>query len=400
MRQEKKKLKKRNRQTIDIMAKEGDRVRFLNAIGGGIIRRIDGKTVYVEDDDGFESPFLLKDVVVVMPAGHEAAVKGAKILFDQKAFDDGKKEISENKVEKSVSELKEEKPMPVEETSHGDVPSVILAFEPHDIKKLGTTKFTGVIVNDSNYYLDFILLRRADDERGWQMVFQGTVNPNELMDVAVLTSDELPDYERIVLQGFAYKKDKTFSVLPPLNVKRKLDMTKFHKLHCFRQSRYFDGEVLEYPLITGGLQVNQPVFDADEIKESILKKTPDKELSKELSKKYRVDNGKKNEKKDESAANPFKLLPLIEVDLHIGELTDTTAGMEPKDMLELQLDVVRKTMSAHSRRKGQKIVFIHGKGEGVLRKAVLELLKKEYPKADLQDASFREYGFGATLVTV
>ena len=57
-------------------------------------------------------------------------------------------------------------------------------------------------------------------------------------------------------------------------------------------------------------------------------------------------------------------------------------------------------MTQHLRRKGQKIVFIHGKGEGVLRKAVIELLKKDYPKAELQDASFREYGFGATLVTI
>ena len=88
------------------------------------------------------------------------------------------------------------------------------------------------------------------------------------------------------------------------------------------------------------------------------------------------------------------------MDLHIGELTDTLTGMEPKDMLEMQLGEVRKTMNAHSKRIGQKIVFIHGKGEGVLRKAVLELLKKEYPKAELQDASFREYGFGATLVTI
>ena len=74
--------------------------------------------------------------------------------------------------------------------------------------------------------------------------------------------------------------------------------------------------------------------------------------------------------------------------------------MENKDMLQLQLDTVRKTMREHSKRKGQKIVFIHGKGDGVLRKAVRDLLKKEWPKADLQDASFQEYGFGATLVTV
>ncbi|MDE5552388.1 MAG: Smr/MutS family protein [Muribaculaceae bacterium] len=88
------------------------------------------------------------------------------------------------------------------------------------------------------------------------------------------------------------------------------------------------------------------------------------------------------------------------MDLHINELVDTTAGMNNSAMLEMQLDVVRKTMDAHSRRIGQKIVFIHGKGEGVLRKAVLSLLKKEYPSATLQDASFREYGFGATLVTI
>ena len=57
-------------------------------------------------------------------------------------------------------------------------------------------------------------------------------------------------------------------------------------------------------------------------------------------------------------------------------------------------------MKENSGRIGQKLVFIHGKGEGVLRKAVLELLRKEFPKSELQDASFREYGFGATLVTI
>ena len=47
-----------------------------------------------------------------------------------------------------------------------------------------------------------------------------------------------------------------------------------------------------------------------------------------------------------------------------------------------------------------QVVFIHGKGEGVLRKAVLDELKRKYKNCEAQDASFREYGFGATLVTV
>ena len=380
--------------------KVGDRVRFLNATGGGTVTRIDGKTVYVEDEDGFESPFLQKDVVVVMPAGHEAAVKGSNIMFDQKAFDEGREKVSpprspqggrvgEDRKEGKVGE--DEKVGGIdeqfEETEYGDKPTFLLAFEPGNIKRLGDTRFTGVLVNDSNYFLDFTFLKRAKDDRGWELVFQGTVNPNELIDLVIVTHEELPEFGRIALQGVAYKKDKAFSMLPPVNVNRRLDLTKFHKLHCFRESRYFDSQVLEFPLVSGGDAVAQPDVEKD--------------LAKELSKKYKTDTkGKGNEVRKPDIPSATKKLPLVEVDLHIGELLDTLTGMEPKDMLEVQLEEVRKTMRAHQKRIGQKIVFIHGKGEGVLRKAVLDLLKKEYPKAELQDASFREYGFGATLVTV
>ena len=50
--------------------------------------------------------------------------------------------------------------------------------------------------------------------------------------------------------------------------------------------------------------------------------------------------------------------------------------------------------------KEQKIVFIHGKGDGVLRKAILQELKYKYKNYESQDASFREYGFGATMVII
>lgn len=386
------------------MAKTGDRVRFLNAIGGGVITRIEGKTAYVEDEDGFESPILLKDVVVVLPAGHEAAVKGSKIMFDQKAFDAGKeaenvksKESADNRVKRIEEEKGMEVSIPVEETSHGDNPTILLAFEPDNIKNLSKTRFAGVLVNDSNYFIDFIFLNRSNEDRGWEMVFHGTVNPNELIDVAVLSHEDLPAYGKVALQGVAYKKDKAFSLMPPLNVTRKLDLTKFHKLHCFRESKYFDGQVLEFPLISLGEAVAQIEIDPAKLEEGI-KTVPDKQMVKELKEKF--GGNKHSERNQNDSGNPFKKLPLVEVDLHIGELTDTLSGMEPKDMLEMQLKEVRKTMEAHSKRKGQKIVFIHGKGEGVLRKAVLDLLKKQYPKAELQDASFREYGFGATLVTV
>ena len=57
-------------------------------------------------------------------------------------------------------------------------------------------------------------------------------------------------------------------------------------------------------------------------------------------------------------------------------------------------------MTAHRNAIGQKFVFIHGKGEGVLRRALLDELRRKWPGCDVQDASFQEYGFGATQVTI
>ena len=91
---------------------------------------------------------------------------------------------------------------------------------------------------------------------------------------------------------------------------------------------------------------------------------------------------------------------IVEVDLHINELLDTTAGMNNTDMLNVQLGKFRETMEQYRSKKEQKIVFIHGKGEGVLRNAILQELKTKYKKCPCWDASFKEYGFGATMVTI
>ena len=46
--------------------KVGDKVRFLNSTGGGVVRSFKGKDqVLVEDEDGFEVPVLIRECVVV-----------------------------------------------------------------------------------------------------------------------------------------------------------------------------------------------------------------------------------------------------------------------------------------------------------------------------------------------
>ena len=45
--------------------KKGDYVRFLNDVGGGHVSRIEGKMIYVEDEDGFERLAPASELVVV-----------------------------------------------------------------------------------------------------------------------------------------------------------------------------------------------------------------------------------------------------------------------------------------------------------------------------------------------
>lgn len=90
----------------------------------------------------------------------------------------------------------------------------------------------------------------------------------------------------------------------------------------------------------------------------------------------------------------------IVVDLHAHEVLETTAGMSNGDILRYQLRIMRDTLEQHKNNRGQKIVFIHGKGQGVLRQAVVNELRHYYPHLPYQDASFSEYGYGATQVTM
>lgn len=91
---------------------------------------------------------------------------------------------------------------------------------------------------------------------------------------------------------------------------------------------------------------------------------------------------------------------VVVVDLHIEALLDSTAGMQSVDILNYQLKKFRETLAAYAGKNGQKIVFIHGKGEGVLRHAIINDLHYRYKKYNYQDASFQEYGYGATQVTI
>jgi len=94
-----------------------------------------------------------------------------------------------------------------------------------------------------------------------------------------------------------------------------------------------------------------------------------------------------------------RTLPSLEVDLHIHHLTNSTRGMTKHDLLNLQLDTAKRQLEFAIRKRIQKIVFIHGVGEGVL-KMELEYLFSRYNNVKFYDADYKKYGLGATEVYV
>lgn len=90
--------------------------------------------------------------------------------------------------------------------------------------------------------------------------------------------------------------------------------------------------------------------------------------------------------------------PALEVDLHIHQLTNSSKGMTNYDMLTLQLDTAKRQLEFAIRKRIQKIVFIHGKGDGVL-KLELEYLFGRY-NVKFYEANYQKYGLGATEVYI
>ncbi|MGB0878987.1 MAG: Smr/MutS family protein [Polaribacter sp.] len=110
-------------------------------------------------------------------------------------------------------------------------------------------------------------------------------------------------------------------------------------------------------------------------------------------------NQKINEKtKTKSAFIKNKNQVILEVDLHIHQLTKSTKGMDNYDMLSLQIDTARHKIEFAIQKRISKIVFIHGVGQGVL-KSELQFLLKKYP-VKYYDASYQKYGLGATEVYI
>jgi len=102
--------------------------------------------------------------------------------------------------------------------------------------------------------------------------------------------------------------------------------------------------------------------------------------------------------KENKSVIKIKKETVLEVDLHIHNITRSNRYMSNSDMLLAQINVAKTKINSAIKNKISKVVFIHGIGQGVLKSEILKLLKK-YP-VEINDADYKKYGRGAMEVKI
>jgi dsDNA-specific endonuclease/ATPase MutS2 len=188
--------------------------------------------------------------------------------------------------------------------------------------------------------------------------------------------------EKVLVQLIAFNKTGN-KPMHPLHVELSIQTTWFFRNAKYKQNAFFHEESILYEL------TENPMAQAVErlTPESIQKVIKQQALLGQEVDKSLIAKKKKERFPEEKI-----------VDLHIHEIVEEEAGLKSGEMLELQMAKFEEELNACLKSPTKKIVFIHGVGNGKLKHELRKRLERKYPKLQFQDASFAEYGWGATLV--
>ncbi len=352
--------------------KVGDKVKFLNEEGGGVVSKIlSPGMVNVLIDDGFEIPTMIQDIIPV-DFGIEGELPAATTTLPDSREGVVKKESFTDQIRLQ------------NKTSKGSFQAgVFFAFVPHDQNFVTLGNLDLYLVNNTSFDLLYAFYLRIEDEYLPQSA--GQVEARSMFMLNTIDRDEINRFLQGVVQGIFVNTGNQKNVLSPLNTDFSLKPTYFTKEGNFKPSGLMDTRALFISLLP--LNIAKPIF-------SILPKEPEKlDVNEVIETRSKIEQPVQLIKKYKTG--PREAV----VDLHIPELVEDESKLKDYEKLDLQLRHFKDCLDSAIENYYTKVTFIHGVGQGVLKAKIQELLK-DYPKVAYRDASMREYGYGATLVLI
>ena len=351
----------------------GDRVNFLSSTGGGKVTKIiDSRMVMVEIEDGFEVPCMISDLVIDYRSQPSRR---------QQIVDAVQQEIQE----KTLIQQQQE-----EDARHGGLrrfakgaenEGVYLAFVPHEQQWLLTGAMDVMLVNHTSFEMLYTFTVKEPEQ--FVNVDYGQLEPYEKVVVETISREDLEYWCNGLVQAI-FTKENSSEVLLPMNVPFSLRTNRF-----FKEGSYLMSGVLGEKAVMVCLS------------ELVALKSGEADLMKIAKEGVGAQAPKKDLVKQEVPIDKHRTAPgEATVDLHIAELVENIAGLSSHDMFKIQMDYFRKMLDSAIAAEYTKVTFIHGVGNGVLKNAIIDELKKKYQNTENRMASIAKFGVGAIDVVI
>lgn len=362
--------------TEKIMAdfKIGDKVNFLSTVGGGKVTKIiDSRMVMVEIEGGFEIPTLISDLVLdyrTMPAPSK----------QQQTVDKVQKEVQGQQLLQQEQAEAARKSGLRRFAKEAEKEGVYMAFVPHEQQWLLTGPLDVVLVNHTPYEMLYTFTIKEEDK--FVNVDFGQVDKYEKIVIETISRDDLEYWLNGVVQAIL-TAESSDCVLLPLNAPFSLRTGRFLK---------------EGSYVTSGILGEKSVMIC--LSELLALKHGDSDFTKILKEGVGAQAAAKTLVKQEAPIDKHKVAQgEAIVDLHIGELVDNILGLSSHDMFNIQKDYFRKMLDSAIAADYNKVTFIHGVGNGVLKNAIIEELQ-HYHNTENRMASIAKFGVGAIDVII
>ena len=359
--------------------KVGDKVKFLNDVGGGVITKIKQQTAFIETMDGFEIPAPFSDLLKI----EEVGIGGLKPLFqlpthkNQKAATVPVKEEVEDIEEELIDDDFDDEII----TTGNSTLNILLALVPVKLKSRPEPDFQVHLISDCAYRMLYTFSIVKDNfVRGRKV---GQVEDDTKALITTFNMTELKQIQSFKINCIFYKKG-VYLPHEPVIYEYKVDALAMVDPDNWLENDYFDEKAIVINITEMSL-----LYEI----ERMVTETEDKYI---IQKKRKDQNPKKNVLKPIVSTE----VDTEEIDLHIEHLVDDFSGLNPGEILDIQMGRFTITLDGAIRGKTKKIVFIHGVGNGKLKYEIRKTLDSKYSKLRYQDASFKEYGYGATMVIV
>lgn len=345
--------------------KVGDKVKFLNDTGGGIVSEIiDDRMVNVRIEDGFDVPALVSELIMDSDENN----------LDEKPYELNGKSEDSDKSNTEVDKITDNSIMA------GNLPektlkSVYFGMVPVMGKMIFKSDIDTYLINDCDFYIYYMAGYFERDS--FIYLKSGLLEANTKEHMKTFTQTEISKIRKYHFQILFVSKGKYFPQ-HPVDYYFNIAKISFYKENIYKDNEFFHEKAYIFKIA------------GDNPEDEIINLT-DSEISKGLSDK---EGTKKKAGKIINKPNP----EIEEVDLHIHEIADDYSGLTEGEILNIQLNRFHSELDKAIQRNLKKIVFIHGLGNGKLKYEIRNAIDTKYPDLTYQDASFKEYGFGATLV--